>query len=197
MSVDQWKKMRRKQQEVVLTVWENVLETMKFRAAEKGDFGTSLDGLYGPKTTPFDVALNALKELCGTPKFFNSCPGCVFLGNYFSGPPSMERAATKEESGPKDTWYDLYYCNQGHGVGKHMLTARFGDAPKPGDTYSEGQALSGAFDPNSIVGQDLSYIVAKPNECKHPVLKIARDEAVMRSLIPIDDVFPDSEKFSI
>lgn len=189
--------MRRKQQEVVLTVWENVLETMKFRAAEKGDFGTSLDGLYGPKTTPFDVALNALKELCGTPKFFNSCPGCVFLGNYFSGPPSMERAATKEESGPKDTWYDLYYCNQGHGVGKHMLTARFGDAPKPGDTYSEGQALSGAFDPNSIVGQDLSYIVAKPNECKHPVLKIARDEAVMRSLIPIDDVFPDSEKFSI
>lgn len=191
--------MRRKQQEVVLSVWENVLETMKFRAAEKGDFGTSLNGLYGPKTTPFDVALNALKELCGTPKFFNPCPGCVFLENYLSGPPFMKKAATEEESTEKDTWYDLYYCNQGHGVGKHMLTARFGDAPKPGDTLSEEQALSAAFDPSSIIGQDISYLVAKPNECKdkHPALKKARDEAVMRSLIPIDGVFSDSDKFSI
>ena len=190
MSVNQWKKMRRKQQEVVLKVWENVLETMKFRAAGKADFGSDLHGLYGPKTTPFDIALTALKELCGTPKFFNPCPGCVFLGNH------DEPNADEEQ---RHEWYDLYYCNQGHGISKPMLIARFGDAPKPGDTLSEGQALSAAFDPRSIIGQDLGYVTSAPKDCKHPALDHARDESIARGLIEYDDAFPESShtKFTI
>ena len=184
MSVDQWKKMRRKQQEVVLTVWENVLETMKFRAAGKADFGSNLNGLYGPKTTPFDIALTALKELCGTPRFFNPCPGCVFLGNHHE--PNADEEQRHER-------YDLYYCNQGHGISKPMLIARFGDAPKPGDTLSEGQALSAAFDQRSIIGQDLSYVTAAPKDCEHPALKVARDEAVVRCLIDFDDAYKNTK----
>jgi hypothetical protein len=192
MSVRDWKKMRRKQQELVLKVWENMLETMKFRAAKgKGDFGTSLDGMYSPKDTPFDTALQALKEMCGEPNYFEPCPGCVFLGSYKSGPPSMQKAASPDEPAQeKDTWYDLYYCNQGSRVNKPMLSARFGDAPKPDESYSVAQMHSAAFDAESTIGQDLRYISAAPGKCKHPVLKRARGLALELDLITEEQCFP-------
>ena len=171
--------MQRKQQELVLNVWEKTLETMKFRAAKKSDFGTNLDGLYAPRDTPFDTALKALKELCGTPKFYNPCPGCVFLGNYESGPPNKDVG----EPGPKNTWYDLYYCNQGHKVSSHMISARFGNAPRDLDDYSPAEQLQGMMNPDSTIGRDLSYLSAEPNKCDHPVLKVARRKAIELGLI--------------
>jgi hypothetical protein len=190
MSVNQWKKMRRKQQEVVLKVWENVLETMKFRAAGKADFGSDLAGLYGPKSTPFDVALQALKELCGEPKFHNPCPGCVFLGNYNSGPPSMTGPASPDEPAKeKCTWYDLYYCNQGKGISKPTVSARFQSALNTGDLDISSYNLS----EHSTVGKDLGYLSSEPWECEHPALKRARDEAVARGLIEFEDAYKNTK----
>jgi hypothetical protein len=193
MSVREWKKMRRKQQELVLTVWEKMLETMKFRAAKgKDDMEENLHGLHAPKSTPFDVALTALKEMCGgEPNYFNPCPGCVFLGSYKSGPPSMEGPAGKDEpSKEKCTWYDLYYCNQGIKVNEPMLSARFGDAPKPEDKFSIAEMQEGMFNADSTIGQDLRYISSVPSKCKHPMLKRALSLACELGLVTEEESEP-------
>jgi len=112
-----WQNMPRKEQELVIKVWQNVLEQIKFRAATPGDFGSNF-GFFKPKDTLFDTALNALIDLAGTPKYKHVCPGCVFLGSY-------DREFDKIA--------DLYFCNQGDAVNRPHLTARWADDPDDAD----------------------------------------------------------------
>lgn len=165
MSVSELKKLPRKQQELVLAVWDKVLQTVKFQQASKKDFMADSDypDMLGPKDTPFDVALKALKEIIGTPKFFHSCPGCVFLGSVeqdVNDRFELKSPYNKNFStfGP----FDLYFCKQGKDIDRPNVTARFKDAPKPTDRAPGlTAALYGDF------GEDHGYLSEEADKQEH------------------------------
>lgn len=113
---DTWVNMPRKQQELVLNVWRNVLQEVKY-GIHRHEIGFGI-GFFEPKPTPFDAALKALTDLAGTPLYTHPCPGCVFLGSY-------DREFDKVA--------DLYFCNQGERVKVPHLTARWGNSPNDAD----------------------------------------------------------------
>lgn len=154
MSISEWKKMPRKQQELVLAVWDKVLQTIKFQQASKTDFMADNDypDMLGPKDTPFDIALKALQEISGSPKFFHGCPGCVFLGTIEQS--VEDKFVLTSPHNPNFKSYgpfDLYFCDQKRN--RPTVTVRIKDAPKPTDRAgSLTEALYGDF------GQDDGYL---------------------------------------
>lgn len=158
-SSNAWQNMPRKQQELVLGVWENVLSQVKFKAASPGDFGLQFgsgcfDGILAPKTTPFDVALEALVELAGTPKFTHPCPGCIFLGVYDW---DIEKP------------YDLYFCSQEKSILKPHLTARWGDSPNDADRGEPLASVSADFIPEYTKHRD-ALVIAKNRATKRGLI---------------------------
>lgn len=176
-----WKNMPRKEQELVLRVWESVLETIKFNAASKDDFGVREfgvgAGVYKPKDTPFDIALQALQELCGTPLFTHACPGCVFLGTTEKGyMKNVKSVAGEMLDGP----FDLYFCSK-TGVGNPpTLTARFKDAPKPTDLAS---SINEVLYEESLFGVDRGFCAEPANKITQSVLEEALGIATERGLL--------------